>query len=111
MTTLYSKLLYVTTDIPTTGTNLATVPSGFVWVLRDIHIYNRNNPWWQALVGVKLGFAFNNLFYRATYPTARGATVHSWSGRIVMPGATFLYGVAGESGWNLEVSGYELSSP
>lgn len=91
-------------------TDLGGPPDGFVWVIRDMRMTNLD-------VGLvyKNGFRVydSNLtsLWTIQEPFAMAGPTFEWHGHQVIEGDQTISVTTGETGWELRISGYQLTLP
>lgn len=111
MANVYSQQLWLG-NLYSSGFSLGPAPpAGFVWVIRDVILENTGFPEYYALKQIHLYTGATSDICKIPNGVARGTTVFHWEGRyVLMPGQN-LEAAAGDLGWSIYVSGYQLTLP
>lgn len=113
MATLYSTLLYAALNAGTGTYNSVAVPSGFIWVVRDIVLVS---PLRSVVVPQ---FAFScqvtdggglPLLNVPLWVAVSGVSYH-WAGHQVINTGDNLRVIVQGPGWSWRISGFKLSTP
>jgi hypothetical protein len=92
------------------STLLGGPPTGTKWVVREIHSLGPG-PWYAAIGGWSLTDSENVEIAAVRPPVAVGGWPFEWAGRqVIEEGDTITVNTA-EPGWQLRVSGYQLTLP
>lgn len=110
MGTLYSTLLYEAFFVPSGSASSATVPTGFVWVVRDIELATGGNPY-QYLGGISIFDDAGAVIFSVQAPWALGNSYYPWRGRQVLEAGDRLVLATIDTQWIARISGYVLSAP
>lgn len=109
MGAVYSQL-FISTQLEPSTPYTVTVPDGFVWVVRDVTLYNNNS----AIIGVKNAYVYGTdgvPFAGPGGPFVWSDEYYHWEGRQVIPEGNELTGYSDDVFWNLRVTGFALSLP
>lgn len=107
---LYSALLARVSAASAGTYPLGAPPSGFIWVVRDVHAFNTNiaplvlNGW------ILEDSSAVRLCGQGAFQ-ARAAVDYDWQGRQVVPEGDSLQLVTFDTDWEFRISGYVLTSP
>lgn len=110
MAAVYSALLARSPGLGPGLTTLATVPSGFVWVVRTVSFFNFSYPW-QGLEGILLQDSLQCPIvglgrYEARPYQPYDRTVH----HALEPGDELVASCL-DNDWRIRISGYQLTLP
>ena len=110
MGVVYSDLLFDGTDLAEGGVAMGGPPTGYKWVLRDVHAtlpgtwpYGAQGWGIYNLGGVEL--------VACRPPAAVQGSAFDWQGRQIVEEGDSITFIALEFGWSVAVSGYQLTLP
>lgn len=113
MATLYSATLYSGLNEGTGTYNSVAVPTGFVWVVRDIVLQAPLRsvvyPQFAWSIQIEDGGGLP-LFAVPLWVAVAGVTYH-WSGHQVINTGDNLRSVVQGPGWSWRISGFKLTTP
>jgi hypothetical protein len=89
----------------------ATVPSGFIWVVTDICMYNSSETPINYLNGFAVDCGDSFPIMSGFYPTVVGGTVYRWRGRQVVATGAHMNFILEDPQWNYRACGYVLTLP
>lgn len=112
MAAIYSQLLAAVRNIaigaPSVG---GPVPTGYIWIVRDIVAFNLNTtPGW--ILGMFLSSTSDNVPIFSTPPqSSQCQLAYHWEGRQVLNTGGGLTAHTVGNNWCIRVSGYALTTP
>lgn len=105
---VYSKQLFVVHAL--TGEEGAGPPDGYVWVIRDVAVYDPSEGGGNEYeLEVENGSVVTVIDFWHS-PTVDTPNVHQWKGHQVVPAGGGLL-VTAVTGLDVTISGYELTLP
>lgn len=107
---VYTHLLGSNPALPFGATTLGTVPSGFVWVVRDVTFFNSRGSAY-GFAGVRLIDGTGACIAGVGPDQARGGVPIQVETRQLLVAGDILQAIALETGWSVRVTGYQLTLP
>lgn len=114
MANVYSTRLYYGANLAAGSFTTSAIPAGFVFVVRDIRAQNRGGSGvvaQTALNGVRVAASVGVQIWRTPASYAVTNFQYSTEGRFVMLAGETLTITTGEAGWDVAISGFQLSTP
>lgn len=91
--------------------SLGPVPTGFVWVVRDITMYNDDLAPSKAIKGLVWYDPALVVLYAVPTRECWTQQLYHWEGRQVMNPGDTLTCFVGDLLWDLRITGYQLTLP
>ena len=117
MANVYSVVFNVSHLVATTFTDVAlfTVPTGFQYVLREVHVYQHPQDFNDSLLLYVAGLVSGSItaFYSLGLPVG-GFAIDQWTGRMVLQPAEVVraqYQMTSGHACDVRLSGYQLTLP
>jgi Ni/Fe-hydrogenase subunit HybB-like protein len=111
---VYSTRLFTGHALAATTTTSAAVPTGYVWDVRDVAIYNPQHVsygGYLALQGLYVALSTGGVIFRSPPLRTLANTSYRAELRCVMAAGTYLSVTTLEAGWDVTISGYQLTLP
>jgi hypothetical protein len=110
-TPVYSTLLADVNGVNISAwQTIGTVPLGFRWVVRSVVAFNPSR-WFQGLWGLQLADSLFTQIWAVGMPVARGSRLFTAQVHQTMDPGDLLQSFTKDSGWNIRVSGFQLTLP
>lgn len=110
MATLYSARFFDVGESSAGESDSQDVPSGFVWVVRDIQAWNYQAPP-QALSGFRVQRASGGIIFAVGPIDAQAGRLYQWQGRAVLNAGEVLTEYFPDAEWSMMISGFALTAP
>lgn len=107
---VYSQLLWEESIFGPGAGHSVTVPAGYVWVVRDIVMWN-DYDWGYGLNGLVMLDSAGGPLMCISRPFAYGQQLYHQEMRQVLETGDQIFASTGDSDWNFRVSGYALTTP
>lgn len=114
MANVYSHQLYVANNLTAGSHNTGGVPTGFVWVVREMRFYNEaptGTSFMGAGGGIKVLYNATTMVYRTPPLQTMYGRMYIDHGHLVLPAGDFLNIITDIAGWDAYISGYQLTLP